>query len=199
MINFKLLNNSEPYKIFKSFYDKAHSSNQESIEAVSISSYETNSNEVNSRYVNLKYIDDEDWVFFTNYESPKANQFKSHNQVACIFFWNRINLQIRIKATIKKIDPASSDDYFKKRDEKKNALAIASSQSEKIDSYESVLKKYDNIVNDKINLSERPAYWGGYSFTPYYFEFWEGQSARINKRVAFYYDKSTWYKNFLQP
>ena len=60
MINFKLLNNSEPYKIFKSFYDKAHSSNQESIEAVSISSYETNSNEVNSRYVNLKYIDDED-------------------------------------------------------------------------------------------------------------------------------------------
>ena len=46
---------------------------------------------------------------------------------------------------------------------KKKMLLYSFSQSEKIDSYESVLKKYDNIVNDKINLSERPAYWGGYS------------------------------------
>ena len=31
----------------------------------------------------------------------------------------------------------------------------------------------------------RPDFWGGYSFIPYYFEFWQGHENRLNKRHVF--------------
>ena len=79
----------------------------------------------------------------------------------------------------------------------KNKIAVSSNQSEKIGSYEDVIKNY-NEVNNK-TLYERPEYWGGYSFIPYYFEFWEGHESRINKRTAFDLINSCWDKYTLQP
>ena len=56
--------------------------------------------EVEARYVNLKYIDNNEWIFFSNYLSPKANQFESHDQVSILIYWASINTQIRMKAKI---------------------------------------------------------------------------------------------------
>ena len=53
-------------------------------------------NEVDSRYVNLKYIKDSEWIFFSNYNSPKSIAFNAHNQVSAVIYWKSINLQIRI-------------------------------------------------------------------------------------------------------
>jgi pyridoxamine 5'-phosphate oxidase len=198
MIKFIKLNKSEPYRIFKEYYSEAHKFNQRSLEAMTISSYDVDRNEVDSRFVNLKYINDENWVFFTNYLSPKANQFKSHDQVSCIFFWNKINIQIRIKANIKKIDSLISDKYFQNREKIKNALSISSNQSKKTSSYKGVVDKYNDTLEKNKNLLVRPTYWGGYSVKPYYFEFWEGHSSRVNRRVS-YYKGTQWKKSFLQP
>ena len=44
-----------------------------------------------------------------------------------------------------------------------------------------------------------PEYWGGYSFTPYYFEFWKGHESRINKREVFDQIDGVWKQSFLQP
>ena len=76
--------------------------NKRGIEAISVSSYNQKMSEVEARYVNLKYIDDNEWIFFSNYNSPKAQQFKSHNQVSVLIFWPSINTQIRMKASISK-------------------------------------------------------------------------------------------------
>ena len=64
-------------------------------------------------------------------------------------------------------------EYFKKRSIDKNALAISSNQSQGIKSYEQVLLKY-NEIKDTNDLKKCPDYyWGGFSFIPYYFEFWK--------------------------
>ena len=81
----------------------------------------------------------------------------------------------------------------------KNAIAISSNQSSKIDSYESVVRNYEEALNMINENTERPEYWGGFTFTPYYFEFWEGNKNRINKRVAYQFIKNDWKTFILQP
>jgi pyridoxamine 5'-phosphate oxidase len=197
---FKLtnLNNSTPYNLIEKYYDLAFNKNEENIEAISISSYSSEKNEVDSRFVNLKMIDNDEFIFFSNYQSPKALQFLSNNQIAAVFFWRTINVQIRMKAKIKKLPSEVSDKYFSERSIDKNALAISSRQSQKISSYEDVIKNY-NLVLDESNLEIRPDYWGGYSFTPYYFEFWEGHKSRLNKREVFEKNDDSWKHFILQP
>ena len=46
---------------------------------------------------------------------------------------------------------------------------------------------------------ERPDYWGGFSFIPYYFEFWQGHNNRLNKRHVFFKDNEVWQDTYLQP
>ena len=92
MITIKKINNKEPYKIFYQLLENANNANQKTPEAISISSFNPIINEVESRYVNLKYIDNDKWVFFTNYNSPKSQSFQLHNQISVIIFWESINL-----------------------------------------------------------------------------------------------------------
>ena len=54
-------------------------------------------------------------------------------------------------------------------------------------------------MTSESTLEKRPEYWGGYSFTPYYFEFWEGHKSRLNKREVFKKDTNDWVKTILQP
>ena len=139
MINFVNISKEEPYNKFRYFYSLAQENNQKNIEAIAISSYNPLKKEVNSRYVNLKYIDKNKWIFFTNYLSPKANEFNLHKQISCIFYWNSIDVQIRLKGDVFKLVDSYSDEHFSKRNIEKNALAIVSNQSKKIDSYDDIL------------------------------------------------------------
>ena len=198
MIQFNNLNQEIPYLLLKNKYDEAVDAGQKGIEAISISSFNKEMNEVDSRYVNLKFINNDEFIFFSNYDSPKAASFNSHSQIAALVYWSSINVQIRMKATIKKSSDEFNQKYFFDRSEEKNALAISSNQSKSIDSYSQVKENYNkSLKND--DLKKCPEYWGGFSFTPYYFEFWEGHESRINKRKIFEKIDGSWKQSFLQP
>ena len=199
MILIKIKNDLEPYQKFYSLFSEAQKNNQKAIDAVSISSFNIETNEVESRYVNLKYIIDEEWIFFSNYNSKKASDFSSHDQISVLFYWDLLNVQIRIKAHIKKTDSAFSDLHYSKRNMSKNAIAVSSKQSKQIDSYDEVISNYQSALNNKDLLKKRPRYWGGYSFTPFYFEFWEGHEFRLNKRNIFHISDNEWKSFIIQP
>ena len=198
MVKFNNLNQEIPYQLLKEKYDAAVGAGQKGIEAISISSYNKEMSEVDSRYVNLKFVINDEFIFFSNYESPKAAAFNSHNQIAALIYWPSINIQIRMKAKIKNTSKEFNQKYFFDRLEEKNALAISSNQSKEIDSYNQVKENYNkSLKND--DLKKCPEYWGGYSFTPYYFEFWEGHESRINKREIFKKIDGVWKQSSLQP
>ena len=198
MINLKKISSEAPYRVFKDNYDEALKNKQNNIEAICISSFSKNTNEVNARFVNLKFIQDKKFIFFSNYNSPKAQDFSNHKQITALIYWQNINLQIRMKATIKKTSNEFNNKYFSKRSKDKNALAISSHQSKTISSYQEVIKKYQQAKTNK-DLSLCPDYWGGFSFNPYYFEFWQGHQSRINKREVFDKVDGDWKQSFLQP
>ena len=147
MIHF--LNNSseKPFSVFRKKYANALSARQDIIEAIAISSYSNEKNEVDSRFVNLKVVDGKDFIFFSNYLSPKAMQFQDHKQISALIHWSSTNTQIRMKANIKKTSISYNNNYFASRSEKKNALAISSSQSNFIKSYSEVEKNYIAALN----------------------------------------------------
>ena len=199
MISFVNNSSDEPYKKLLKLYKKAlATSNQYAIEALYISSFSKTLNEVDSRLVNLKIVDDKELIFFTNYNSAKSIQFSEHQQISAVIFWNSINVQVRMKSTIKKTSLDFNKNYFLNRSAEKNALAISSNQSKKIDSYNTILEKYKETLKQS-NLKDCPQYWGGYSFSPYYFEFWEGHEFRLNKRDVYQIDNDKWQHFILQP
>ena len=198
MIKFLNQSNDEPYSIFKKKYEEAIEANQPSIEAISISSFDLKNKIVNSRYVNLKFVDNDRFIFFTNYNSPKSNEFESHKQIAATFFWHAINTQIRIRANIKKTPELFNKKYFKKRSREKNALAISSNQSQPISTHDLIKEKYYN-TKKTYDLTNCPEYWGGFEFTPYEIEFWEGSSFRLNKRNLYKKNETQWDHFILEP
>jgi pyridoxamine 5'-phosphate oxidase len=199
MIELLDLSNDPPYKKFQSLYEQALDKKQPSIEAMSVSSYDNLTNEVEARYVNLKYIKDNKWIFFSNYLSPKANQFKSHEQISILIYWAEINTQIRIKAKIQKTSSNFSDQHFQSRSKEKNALAISSKQSKAIDSFDTVETNFKSTFDSMSLHTKRPEFWGGYFFIPYYFEFWQGHTNRLNKREVYFIEGDSWKKELLQP
>jgi len=198
MIKFTKSSKETPYLKLKQKYDDAINANQKNVEAISISSYSINSKEVNSRFVNLKFIDNKDFIFFSNYNSPKSQDFESHSQITALIYWNNINTQIRLKALIRRTSNEFNKNYFLDRSEQKNALAISSNQSKSINSFDNILENYNKSLEFD-DLKECPEYWGGFSFIPYYFEFWEGHESRLNKRDVYEINEGKWSHSILQP
>lgn len=191
----------EPLIYFNEKYEAAFLSNQNNIEAMCLSTCNTDTRHVSSRYVNIKYIKDNKLFFFTNYESLKAKDVEINENVSCVFFWHKINMQIRIQGRIKKCNIEFSKNHFKSRSKEKNALAISSKQSKTIESYNDVKKNYTNTLENNSDLFLLPTYWGGFEITPFYFEFWEGRTNRLNKRIVFELNNNLlkWKKYYIQP
>jgi pyridoxamine 5'-phosphate oxidase len=198
MIDLDNISNEPPFEKFKQVYKAASQSNQANIEAICISSFCNNSNEVNSRFVNLKIINDQDFIFFTNYESVKSLEFEKHKQISVALFWNNTNVQVRMKANIHKADKKLNNEYFSRRSKEKNALALSSNQSRDISSFKEVIKNYKNSLKND-NLAVCPDYWGGFIFNPYSFEFWEGNEFRLNERHLYIKKDNEWVNRILQP
>ena len=53
-----------------------------------------------SRIVLLKEILSEGLVFYTNYEGQKARQIAVNNKVCLLFFWPRLERQVRIEGNV---------------------------------------------------------------------------------------------------
>ena len=197
MITFTNIDEKKPFARIEDLYKEALIANQKNIEAICISSY-SKKNGVNSRFVNLKIVDDDKLFFFTNYESEKAYEFDENNQISAVLYWNETNTQIRMKSKILKTSNQFNQNYFTKRTKEKNALAISSKQSKKIDSFQSVRKNFFDVMHSN-DLTTCPEYWGGYCFSPFYIEFWNGKDTRLNHRQVFELIDEDWQDSILQP
>ena len=78
-------------------------------------------------------------------------------------------------------------------------MAISSNQSQPIDSFDEVKKNFQKTLDTISPETARPDFWGGFSFIPYYFEFWQGHKNRLNKRHVYESQNNEWIEQLLQP
>ena len=153
-----------------------------------------------SRMVLLKRLSDEGLVYFTDYDGKKGQEIINNNKAALNFWWAKTNKQIRIEGICKKVSDKESDDYFHSRPRGSQISALASKQTETLESYEGLLEKAKQIESDNEGKDiKRPDRWGGFVLKPNLFEFWTNQENRLHKRELFTLNEEGWEKSLISP
>ena len=190
---------SNPIKQFEIWFKKAKKENIIEPNAMVLSTISKN-NLLNSRTVLLKNITDKGFIFFTNYESRKANDIMHNNNVSLVFLWKKIKRQVIIKGKAVKITKRDSKKYFDSRPEKSKIAAWASKQSKELHNSNDLIKRFKNFENKfKNKLIPYPNFWGGYIIHPNSIEFWQGRSSRMHDRILYEKEKNKWNINRLYP
>ncbi len=158
-------------------------------------------NKPTSRIVLLKGVENEQFVFYTNYQSAKGQQIEKNPFVSLNFFWPELERQVRIDGEVKKVNESISDDYFKSRPRASQIGAWVSPQSETIENREVLDKRLEEIeLKFKDIEVERPPHWGGYSVKPNMIEFWQGRPSRLHDRILYTFSETkNWQIERLAP
>ncbi len=139
-----------------------------------------------ARIVLLKGMDDDGFVFFTNYDSRKGNELTENPRAALVFYWAEITRQVRIEGDITRVSEEESAAYFASRSELSRLGAWASRQSTPISNREyldtRLAELMDQYQDAEIPL---PPFWGGFRLIPTYFEFWHGRPNRLHDRLSY--------------
>ncbi len=138
------------------------------------------------RIVLLKHVDDDGFIFYTNYGSRKAKEIEGNNKVSLLFPWNKLDRQVKVGGTAEKISVAESAKYFMSRPRDSQLAAWASKQSRKIISREFLLTQLADM-KEKFAAGEVPLpdFWGGIRVRPHEIEFWQGGEHRIHDRFEY--------------
>ncbi|MGO2135583.1 pyridoxamine 5'-phosphate oxidase [Marinobacter sp.] len=152
------------------------------------------------RTVLLKYFDERGFVFYTNYESRKAQELRENPKAALLFPWIGLNRQVRIQGKVEKVSKTESLRYFSSRPRGSQIGAWVSEQSKAITSRGLLEQK---VAEMKRKFSEGevplPGFWGGYRVVPERIEFWQGRPSRLHDRFEYVKEGDDWLIQRLQP
>ena len=139
-----------------------------------------------SRTVLLKGIDDEGFVFFTNFGSRKGAAIENNPHVSAVFGWYAMYRQVLIEGKVEKISDEESEEYFHSRPHQSQVAAWSSKQSAPIENRAKLDQQFGEALEKfKGKQVPKPDYWGGYKIIPTRIEFWKGRSNRMHDRIAF--------------
>ena len=189
-----------PIDLFKKWFSVAEKNEINDPNAVAVAT-SNNENQPNVRMVLLKGLNDKGFVFYTNFNSQKGKELKENSKASMCFHWKSLRRQVRILGSVEEVSAAEADEYYNSRPYKNRIGAWASSQSEKLDSRQTFLKKIEQFekkfdAKDKI---PRPPHWSGWRVIPHEIEFWLDGEGRIHERLVYIKVDNKWKKKMLYP
>lgn len=154
-----------------------------------------------ARTVLMKGFSEKGFIFFTNYNSFKGQQLSENPKACLLFFWKELERQVRITGIVEKLSSEESNVYFQSRPRASQVGAVASPQSQVIESRQWLDEKYNEAFEQfESTTVQRPSHWGGYLVTPVIFEFWQGRPGRLHDRIQYtLLDDGNWKVERLAP
>jgi len=189
----------DPIKQFKLWFEEALKAQVIEVNAMTLSTIDLAGNP-SARIVLLKDIEQDGFVFYTNYQSHKGKELALHPMVSLVFFWPDLQRQVRIKGTVKKVNNQTAEDYFHSRPLGSQLGAWASPQSNVI-ANRAVLERNLAAVMEEYKDQQvpKPPHWGGYLVVPSSLEFWQGRANRLHDRILYAKDGNNWNIARLAP
>jgi len=170
-----------PFEIAKDWMDQAKELELNDANAIALATVD-NTGLPNVRMVLLKEIEDNAFVFYTNYESKKGRELIASGKAAFVIHWKSLRRQIRVRGSVEKAEGKQADSYFDSRSPQSRVGAIASRQSQVIKDRSVLENWYEQALKDNGATPSRPSFWGGFRINPVEIEFWADGEARLHDR-----------------
>ncbi|MDO5706315.1 MAG: pyridoxamine 5'-phosphate oxidase [Paracoccus sp. (in: a-proteobacteria)] len=152
------------------------------------------------RMVLLKDIEDDAFVFYTNYDSAKGRQIAETGKAAFVMHWKSLRRQVRVRGTVTREDGPQADAYYQSRALQSRIGAWASRQSQILDSRSSLVAEVARQGLSHGLNPPRPPFWGGFRIKPVQIELWADGAFRLHDRFQWIRcDSGDWKVRRLSP
>ena len=191
---------ANPIRQFQRWLDEAVSRGLPLAEAMTLCTATTDG-KPSARMILLKGVAESGFVFYTNYRSRKARDLDANPFAALVFYWEPLERQVRVEGKVARIAAEESDKYFQTRPRESQLGAIASPQSDVIESRELLEQEFQELEQKYTDRTiERPNHWGGYRLVPERIEFWKGRPGRLHDRLLYELQADgSWNRSRLAP
>jgi pyridoxamine 5'-phosphate oxidase len=190
---------ADPMAQFSKWFHEALAAEVPEANAMSVSTAGKNGRP-SSRILLIKDVDARGFTWFTNYNSRKGLDLRENPYAALLFYWIELERQVRIEGRVERLTAAENDSYFYSRPVGSQLGAIASSQSQPIDSREKLEERIAEVARQYGDKPVRPEHWGGYRLVPDHIEFWQGRPSRLHDRILYTLEQDgRWKRSRLQP
>jgi pyridoxamine 5'-phosphate oxidase len=194
-------NTGEPFDLFARWLKDAEESEINDANAMALATVD-DSGMPDVRMVLLKGLDETGFVFYTNLQSQKGRELKSHPKAALAFHWKSLRRQVRVRGPVEQISDEEADAYYATRPRLSRIGAWASQQSRPLEGrfeLEAAVAKY--TAKFGVGDIPRPPHWTGFRIIPQSIEFWQDRPYRLHDRVVFTREDVglSWQKQRLYP
>ncbi len=175
----------DPFKQFEVWMQQAISLELPDANAMTVATVSADG-QPSQRIVLLKSVDQDGFVFYTNYGSRKASELAANPKISAHFPWHAIERQVKVCGVAQKVSAAQSLKYFASRPFDSQVAAVASSQSAVLSSRTVLLNQFE-ALKQKYQQGKIPFpdFWGGYRIIPSEIEFWQGGANRLHDRFRY--------------
>jgi len=189
---------ADPLEQFRRWYEEA-AALVEVPEAMTLATA-TPTGSPSVRMVLLKSFDERGLVFFTHYTSRKGRELLVNPRAALLFHWPPLGRQVRVEGDAVRLGEGESDAYFATRPHGAQIGAVASAQSEPLESRDVLEERVAEVERELAGGSApRPGTWGGYLVVPDAWEFWQHRDSRLHDRFRYERDADDWHIARLYP
>ena len=177
----EIFSGDDPIAIVRRWLDEAWQTEPHDANAMALSTVDE-TGMPNVRIVLLKEIEDNGFVFYTNYESAKGQELASSAKAALVLHWKSLRRQVRVRGHVEREDGPQADAYYASRPLESRIGAWASQQSRPLASRATLMADVAKLTV-KLGISpDRPPHWGGFRIVPDEIELWADGAFRLHDR-----------------